>query len=183
MYRNNHVNITIGRRGCGKTTYLLNKIIIPQSKKKKVLIIDTAYNDKYNSITRISPEKLYAWKKGVVYITGSDALKALDFISDLYNALIIFEDSTRYIRWNIPDNIRTLILDSKQKNLDLIFVYHGLNFVQPEMYKLADSLTIMKCGKIDGYADKIENFEAVKIVHENVQKNKDLYYYEHVKLY
>mgnify|MGYP001224280508 CR=1 FL=1 len=112
MKRKNHVNITIGKRGSGKTFRTLSLLKKPPL---KVLIIDTIGHEDYRIFKAITPEMLPAWKNGIVRIYGHDFKEIFHHLNtSVFNALVIFEDCTKYIRWNVPDDLRQFIVDTKQ---------------------------------------------------------------------
>lgn len=180
--RLNHVNITIGKRGSGKTT---KNIKLIKKHPKKVLIVDTIDHEDYRTFRAVTPGMLSAWKSGIIRIYGHDFKEVFhELTTNVHNALIVFEDCTKYIRGYIPDDVRNFIVDSKQKNLDLIFLYHGFGMVQPDMFRLADSITLFKTNEnIERYASKIPNFEDVKKANSIVQKSSNPYINLTVKLY
>jgi hypothetical protein len=63
---------------------------------------------------------------------------------DLTNCFVVFEDATKYVRSNLQEDVRNFVLDSKQKNLDLLFVFHALASVPLELARIADILVIKK---------------------------------------
>ncbi|MBK9329048.1 MAG: hypothetical protein IPM95_06985 [Sphingobacteriales bacterium] len=180
--RLNHVNITIGKRGTGKTTHILKLI---ERHRKKVLIVDTIDHESYRKYRAVSPEMLPAWKKGIIRVYGHNFEDVFyQLAHNVTNALIVFEDCTKYIRGYIPDDVRNFIVDSKQKNLDLIFLYHGFGMVQPDMFRLSDSITLFKTNEnIERYAGKIPSFEEVKQVNKIVQNSNNPYINHSIKIY
>lgn len=174
--RINQVSVIIGRRGCGKTTFTLELV---KKHPKKVLIIDTLDHPTYKTlgIPIIKATDLKRWKSGTYRIIATDFEEVFTELSaHIKNALVVFEDCTKYIRWNIPDHIRNFIIDSKQKNLDLVFLFHGFGMVQPDLYRLADNLTMFKTNEnINTYTNKIPNFGAVEKAHAKVMNSKNNY--------
>lgn len=179
----NHVNITIGKRGTGKTTLQLKRIA---KHPLKTLIIDTIDHHAYRQYRAIPPIAIddKIWKKGTVRVFVSDFKEVFhQLTNNVSNAYIVFEDCTKYIRYNVNDDIRKFIVDSKQKNIDLCFIYHGFGMVQPDMFRLADSLTILKTNEnINTYKSKVPNFETVKVVNELIQKSSNPYIYRTVRI-
>jgi hypothetical protein len=178
--RLNHVNLIIGKRGSGKTTYLRRLL---KSQTKKVLIIDTIDHEAYRDIKAVTPAQLAAWTRGTIRIYGYDFAEIFEILNtQIFNAFIVFEDCTKYIRDRVPDNVRNFIVDTKQKNIDCIFIYHGYGMIQPDLYRLSDSLTIFKTNEnIDEYKRKIPNFGDVKEVNKIVQASKNKFICRSVK--
>lgn len=185
--RINNVSAIIGRRGTGKSTYVRKliqeyKTVLPD---QKILIADTLNHPLYRDIPAIDINLLKRWKKANVYrIYGSNTDEILQTINNnLYNALICFEDASKYIRRQLSDDVRAFILDSKQKNLDLIFLFHGFSFVPPEMFRLLDNIVIFKCDNPIYRKNDIVAFDQVYEAYERVMNSENPYYNETVRIY
>lgn len=172
--RVNFVNLVIGRRGSGKTTFVREGLL---SYPQKVLIVDTFDHPTYRDIQAIKPERLKYWKSGMVRVFGSDFdLIMQNILLYCRNCLIVFEDSTKYIRNHLPNHIRTFLIDTKQLNVDVIFFFHGLGMVMPDLYRLADTITLFKVGEnIKRYSDKIPNYGEVERAFNQIQQAKNPY--------
>lgn len=180
--RLNLVSLVIGRRGSGKTTFLREGIA---AYPKKVLIVDTLDHPAYKDVQVISPERLKYWESGTVRVFGSDFKRIFSNIKEhCRNCLIIFEDSTKYLRRELPDDVRNYIIDTKQLNVDLIFTFHGFGMVMPDLYRLSDAITIFKVGEdIATYKGKISNFGEVHKAYLQVMKESSQYANKTVLLY
>lgn len=180
--RLNLVTLVIGRRGSGKTTYLRKVISLYP---KKVLIVDTLDHPAYKDVQVIQPEKLRYWESGRVRVFGSDFERImLNIKKYCKNCLIVFEDSTKYLRRNLPDDIRNYLIDTKQLNVDLIFTFHGFGMVMPDLYRLSDCITVFKVGEdIDNYKEKVSNFAEVKKAFSAVMNDENQYANRTVLLY
>lgn len=140
--RYNLVGIIIGRRKSGKTT-LMRKVI--DSHYKKVLIIDTFDHPAYRDIPIMGIDKLKYWKKGIYRVLSKKMGEVMPVINDhVNNSLILFEDATKYLGGKLDDDVKEFIVDSKQKNLDLYFMFHGWGMVPPDLYRLLDTITMFK---------------------------------------
>lgn len=178
--RINYVNLVLGRRGTGKTWYMLREVIeayIRANPAMKVLIVDTFDHPAYRTIAAIEPEMISRWKKPSVYRCYSSNTDDImrEVTTNLRNCLVIFEDASKYIRRQLPEDVRRFILDSKQKNLDLIFLFHGFSFAPPEMWRIADSVTIFKCDNPDSRKQDIVNFDEIKEAWQKVMKSENPY--------
>jgi Cdc6-like AAA superfamily ATPase len=185
--RINNVSAILGRRGTGKTTYvrkLINEYhnALPQ---QKILIADTLDHPAYKDIPAIDIDMLKRWRKPNIYrIYGSNTDEILQTINTyLYNALVIFEDASKYLRPNLDKDVRMFILDSKQKNLDLIFIFHGFMFVPPEMFRLLDNLVIFKSDNPETRKFYIVAFDQVMEAYKRVMNDSNPYANETVRIY
>jgi len=178
--RINYVNLILGRRGSGKTWFVMKELIdsyIAAHPEMKVLIVDTFDHPSYRTIAAIEPEMISRWKRPSVYrcFSSDTDLIMKEVTTNLRNCLIIFEDASKYIRRQLPDDVRRFILDSKQKNLDMIFLFHGFSFAPPEMWRIIDSVTIFKCDNPDFRKADIVNFEQIKEAWQSVMKSSNPY--------
>ncbi len=165
--RMNKVILIVGGRGTGKTSFANNPGKDPNVTRpglvqewikarkgrpdERVLIVDTLDHEKYRDYQVITPQMIPVWNKGVKRVicneTGFwDLFKVIH--NNLYNCLIIFEDASKYIRNTkpLPDDLNNFIVDSKQKNLDLIFMYHSFGQSHIDMWRMADILVLFKTG-------------------------------------
>jgi hypothetical protein len=178
--RINYVNIILGRRGTGKTYYVKNGLIenyLESNPGMKILIVDTFDHPAYRTIASIEPEMISRWRKPAVYRCHSADTDAImkEVTGNLRNCLVIFEDASKYIRRQLPDTVRRFILDSKQKNLDLVFLFHGFSFAPPEIWRIVDSVTIFKCDNPESRKPDIVNFEQVQEAWNSVMKSENPY--------
>lgn len=146
----------VGRRGTGKTDFI--KSVINSTQLPKTLIVDTFDNPPWRNMkTHSNPEgvnrsiqimeiqNLSRWNKGVFRFFSKDRHQLFTEIeANSWDTLIVFEDATKYIKRTLSPEINDLIIDSKQKNLDLIFVFHSLTAVPPDLVRAADLLTLFK---------------------------------------
>lgn len=186
-YRINNVSTILGRRGSGKTTYARKlieeyKLALPE---QKILIADTLDHPSYRDIPAIDLDLLQRWINPNIYrIYGSNTDEILYSIGEkLYNALVIFEDASKYLRASLNNDVRKFILDSKQKNLDLIFLFHGFAFVPPELFRLMDNIVIFKSDSPEPRKNYIVAYDQVKEVYEKVMKSENPYEHATVRIY
>lgn len=152
--RFNKIAGIFGKRGSGKTEYLRgNKefgivgFIAPALQKgQKVLIVDTLDHPSYSDIPIIKIENLLSWKKGCyrIYVPVYQMPQLLEVVSNIWNALIVFEDARKYIKKTIPDPVLKLIGDSKQQNVDIIFMYHSFSHAPKDLYSYLEYIELFK---------------------------------------
>jgi len=178
--RNNIVGLIAGGRGTGKTTFARAKIVDPQwTGKQKVLVVDTFRHHKYKDLKQLTPTLLPKWKSGTYFLGHSDVNKTMRYITtmpNMYNSIIVFEDATKYIQGNVPDNIRKFILDTKQKNIDVYFLYHALQRIPPFMCENSDVLFLLKTNDVDKNASRFAERDAVLQALRANRKAKEWYY-------
>lgn len=185
--RINLVTMVIGRRGTGKTYYIRQALEMYRKhhSQKKILVMDTFDNPGYSLFANIDIDLLMRWKNPNTYrIFGSNTDEIFSAIqTHFYNGLIVFEDASKYIRRQLPDDVRKFILDSKQKNIDLIFVFHGFSYAPPEMWRIVDAVTIFKCDNPAYRKMDIVNFDEVDAAYQRVMSDKNKYAKETVRFY
>lgn len=185
MYRTNKVNLIAGGRGKGKTDY--TKLAIKASNMPKKLIVDTFDNPPWrnfktwdhpewvNEPIPLIPELKYLknWKKGTYRIIVKDFEEFNQFIeNNVSNALIVYEDATRFIGSILDPNLKSFIYDTKQKNIDMLFIFHSLVSIAPELVRSADTLTLFKTN--EGHPDKKKYpWPDIPIAMDYLKKTKD----------
>jgi hypothetical protein len=161
----NVVSLIVGARGTGKTDFVKNDVIVPSPLPKK-LIVDTFDSDVWHTLETylhpeqskmrvpiIDPELLDRWKKGTYRIASGDVDNVFFHIeANLRNALIVFEDATKYIGSTLTKEFKKFLYDSKQKNLNIALLFHSLVAIPPELVRAADTLTLFKTN--EGYPNK-----------------------------
>ncbi len=185
--RLNQVIAILGRRGSGKT-YFAKQLIAEYRKKhplQKILIVDTIDHPAYREISTINPDLLRRWNQPATYrIFGSNTKEIFQIISgQVKNGMIIFEDASKYVRRQLPEEVRTFIIDSKQKNLDLVFLFHGFSYVPPEMFRLLDTITIFKTDNPEYRKNEIVAFDDVQTAYKKVMESQNPYEKATVKIY
>ncbi len=153
--RINKVSLIVGGRGSGKTDFVKN--LIYQIPKRRI-ICDTFDSPVWKTFkTYLHPEReserikeigfdnVKSQDKGAFKLISSDTDRIFQTIeSDAWNSLVVIEDATRFIRKNVDESVRKFVLDTKQKNLDLIFIFHSLSDVPPDLIRWSDTLTLFK---------------------------------------
>jgi GTPase SAR1 family protein len=178
----NYVITLIGARGCGKTTYIRKLIdkMRAKNKSKKVLIVDTLDHPAYRDIPVLTIAQLKAWKPnagGFYRIYGSNTAEIFEAVNtSIYNALIIFEDASKYVGTEkLNPDIRGFLFDSKQKNLDVIFLFHAWGFVPNDLFRINDMITFFKTKDNPEAKKNFLPFDLIKAEYNTVQSSSDKY--------
>jgi hypothetical protein len=173
--RFNQVGLILGMRGTGKSLYLLGSkysakpgdsaLNIPgllDTELKngfKVLIVDTLDHPSYRKIPVLKPDQIKNFKKGLVrvFMQPEKIRPLIHYINSnahFNNTFIVFEDAGKYTEAKLPLEFKRLIADSKQRNIDVLFMYHcwadtpldvfrkGLDYIQ--LFKTEDSPAVRK---------------------------------------
>jgi hypothetical protein len=185
--------IVLGTIGHGKTEYVrgnpkfnLPGFIQPALKNGlKVLIIDTLDHPKYRDIPVLPKEKLHLWKSGVYRLIYEpddmpEIYQLINTLPNLWNTRIIWEDAYKHIELVLNKRLRRLIIDAKNKNISMIFIYHAWDWIPKGMYKIMKYLEVFKTGDspynrkkdMPGYFDQAEK------VYLEVLKSKDPYFHK-----
>jgi hypothetical protein len=146
--------------------------------------MDTFDHPAYRHIPRINCAMLPRWRgAGVFRIFGECTDQTLEYI-DKYvrNALILFEDATKYIEPNLPKEVKRFIFDSKQKNLDLMFMFHGFSYCPPKLLRATDNAIIFKCDNPDYRKKEIVGYEEIKQAWTEVMNDPNPYAQKTVRL-
>ena len=172
--RTNQVFMLIGKRKTGKTT--VGRALIDASLHKKILVVDTFEHPDYKDFETITTDMLPRWKSGrkrILYREDED-LQAIN--EHVRNTLIVLEDCTKYITGDISKPVKGIIFDSKQKNNDVIMMYHGFSYAPPKLLANVNYITLFKIGEnIDNYKSKIPNYEIIYKAHKAIQASKNPY--------
>lgn len=155
----NTVNAILGSRGTGKTVYMRGDAqlnvpgLIPKYAKKgmKVLIVDTMDHPAYRDIPIVTPKQMQTWgpssDKTVrrVFVPVDDIPRLNKVINKyLWNALLVYEDAYKHQSERLDQSIKEIIGDSKQKNIDLVFMYHTWMHAPLDLYRYLDAIEVFK---------------------------------------
>lgn len=166
MSRFNKVTAIIGGRGSGKTLFTMGSNYISKAedqalklpglfdlylgvKKTKVLIIDTFDHPAYRNIPVMPMDKLEQWKSGIfrILIQPDDISKlcrVLNKLDSIWNTAIFFEDAYKHTYKTVSKPLSQLCGDSKQKNIDIFFMYWAYGMAPPDLYRLLDYIECFK---------------------------------------
>ena len=190
--RTNSVILVVGARGTGKTRLL--KELMRLSKKRKKYLIDTADNDVWknmgtfdrpaNSAIKIpilQIEDLYKQPEGLHRIITPDPEELYPELQrTTRNSLIVLEDATRYVESRISKPLKRIVLDTKQKNNDLILVFHALAEVPPKLVRMSDKIVLFKTQ--ESYNASKYPFPIIEYWMKKIAENKSRYFYKTIPL-
>jgi hypothetical protein len=182
-----------GRRSTGKTLYLKGseEFNLPSiftaylNKKMKVLIIDTIDHPSYRDIPVIKPEQLHKWKAGVYRLwvrpkEMPELVQHINKLNSMWNTLIVFEDAYKHLKGQFYDGMAEIIIDSKQKNIDIVFMYHAFGWAPKDLFRVLDFIEVFKTN--DSPESRREDmpgyYEAAMKVYTEVKNNKSNYYHK-----
>ena len=139
--------------------------------------MDTLDHPSYIELPAINNSMIKRWSGFGTYriYEGNPDTNLATIQTHLKNALIIFEDSGKYIKKNLQADVRQFVIDSKQKNLDIIFIFHGFAAVPPELLRYSDIVTMFKTDNPDYRKSEIYCYEEIKKKYEEIQKSKNPY--------
>lgn len=192
--RVNAVVVIVGDRGTGKTTLIQGnpavKVtgILPtlQSRRpgRKVLIVETFDDPLYRHLPPIMPDELPAWTAGPRRIWSARPVEMLSAINAFcYNTVIVVEDSTKFIFGRLPEPIKQMVLNSKQQNNDLYFIFHYLQAVPPDLARLCDYLVLFKTKETwDARLKTKYPNPDIEQLFLKVKKARSWYYHDFVKI-
>lgn len=181
MVRTNRVIMIVGGRGSGKTVLgkNLQNRLLSLHPEKYGLVVDTFDHPRYrNGYITIHPGMIKRIAQpGKYRVFGSNTFDIMTEIQQsAHNACILFEDASKYVPANVPEEVRNFVLDSKQRNLDLFFMFHGFGFVPPALYRLVDGIYVLRTNDTpDTRKSLIPCYDEVKAAFERVRASNDPY--------
>ena len=161
----NSIGIVPGKRGSGKTTYV--KASFAACALPKILIVDTFDHPAYLDIPKVAIDKIPYWQpktdKSIRRCVIDDFDEAFEvFSATLKDTFIVFEDATKYFEGSLPPYIKRLCIDSKQNNVNIVFMFHSLCDVPPKIFRYANYILLFKTlENPDQFKSKTPNFPEV----------------------
>lgn len=140
------------KRGGGKTPLVIGgdwekgMAKLWQEKGMSTLIVDTFPHPKYAHVEIIKPSQygLLSSKPGI-YRTLSSVNNMpflMEELTKVYNTLIVFEDCYKYIGEKFSDPEVALIGDTKQKNVDLLYMHWCWGWASPDLLRITNYYVI-----------------------------------------
>ena len=202
MGRFNYVGVIIGQRGTGKSLFVIGSKYAsrPQDKalnirglfelaiknNQKILIIDTLDHPAYKNIPVLKPADFKTFKKGIyrTWHEPDDIVKLIDLINKspwLNNTLIICEDAGKYTEDRLPRPFKRLAIDTKQRNIDLILMYHCWIDTPKNVFSKSDFIQLFKTEDSPFVRrNDISLYEKVNKVYMAVKNNPNRFHGEYI---
>jgi hypothetical protein len=186
-FEDNKATTFCGGRGKGKTDFL--KEIAKNNPLPKTLIVDTFDNERWRTMETwnhpewakenvpiIKPEHIKYWKKGIYRVFDSDLEKIKNTIAnDLLNCLLIWEDASKYYGKSLSKDELRIHYDTKQRNINSIYVFHSLRKATVEIVENSDLLTLKKTGDNINTIDRKYQNPDINALFTEVSKHPDKY--------
>jgi hypothetical protein len=203
--RFNSIIAAIGMRGTGKTLFFLGskyavkmedkKLNIPgvfeiyEKKKMKILIIDTLDHPSYKNIGILSPAQFLKFNSGIsrAYMEPEKILQLVNQINKtahFNNTLLVFEDAGKYTDKILPKVFNRLIIDSKQRNIDIIFIYHSWSHTPNDVFRKGlDAIQLFKTSDAPKVRQNyLPEYDKVYKAFEDVKNNGNNFYSKFIEL-
>lgn len=199
--RLNTVGTIIGQRGSGKTLFLLgSKLSAKESDRTlnirgmieaemssgihKTLIIDTLDHPSYRRIPILTPKNWKSFRKGQVArcivrpAEAPDFFKYINNSPHLLNTFIVCEDAVKYAgKHRLVREVENLIVDSKQLNIDMVFMYHSFTDTPTDLFTKMDYIQLFKTeDSPERRKGQLRLFEKVLAAYEEVKHHPDRFY-------
>jgi hypothetical protein len=196
--RFNQVGTIIGQRGTGKSLFLLGSswsakesdraLQIPSlidtglKKGMKVLVIDTLDHPAYKRIPVLKQRMFKAFTKGVarLWLEPDKMRPFVDLINrspHMNNSFIVFEDAGKYTEKNLPPEFKRLIMDSKQRNIDILFMYHCFIDTPANIFTKADYIQLFKTEDSPRVRrNNLRLYDKVEAAHREVNTHPSKFY-------
>lgn len=200
--RFNTVGIIIGQRGTGKSLFLLGSkysaksgdeklgipslIDIAQKNGLKVLIVDTIDHPAYRKIPVLKQSDFKKFSAGVFRVWHEpENMRAfvhlINTSENLNNTFIVFEDAGKYTEKNLPMEFKRLIADSKQRNIDILFMYHCFIDTPANIFTKSDYIQLFKTEDSPKVRkNNLRLYEKVEAAHNEVKFHKSRFYGKYI---
>ena len=165
--------LLVGRRKCGKTTFA-NLLL---AKRKRVLVIDTFDHPSYRAFTAIPGASVAAIKSGHFRTFNQNPITTLETVfTAMYDCTMVMEDAVKYLDSNIPKHIKAGFIDSRNRGLDIIIMFHSLADVPPYLARMYNDLVLFKTDEnIKMSKDKFSNYFIIEKAHSALIADKNLH--------
>lgn len=168
--RDNVINVLVGGRKEGKSSTVADYIIpAALAQGKAVFLCQPKWNPayiKYEADTRIK------------FLVTGDIDEIMKLVKNVYNACVIIEEEYVYFDDSLPKEVKVMIINTGQQNVDMHFIGHNYTWVCKDLYRIANVFTIMRCGESPRARQGNTGFTADEVLF--IEKGlKDLPKYKH----
>ncbi len=200
--RFNEVGIIVGQRGTGKTVYLLGSKLSSNPKDKalnkrgladvyvdkgtKILIVDCMDHPSYQNFPLLNQKSFFKFISGLgrVVLEPDSIPRFVHLINEsahLNNTLIVFEDAQKYTDMNLQKQFKRLIIETKQRNIDVIFMYHSFIDTPANIFTKIDFIQLFKTEDSPEVRKKrIRLYDKVWNAYEQVKKHPSRFYGKYI---
>lgn len=188
--RLNLISTWLGDRGSGKT-WFFRKHVEPLI-RTKILVLDTLDHDKYRNHPQLGPaytigraSDIKRWTAGKMRIIANDHTQTFEEIHKyLFNCTVVCEDAKKYCgrTGQLDPSIFKLCIDSKQRNVDIIFMFQTWKASYTDLYQIGDNLLIFKSKSPKIRLDQFDDPEEVLAVWKRVKDHPNPHYCEKINL-
>lgn len=165
--------LLVGRRKCGKTTFAKQML----KKRKRVLVLDTFDHPSYRDHITVPANKISNKIKQVGNFRCFDQnpVETLDTIfKTMYDITLVMEDAVKYLDSNVPKTIKAGFIDSRNRGLDILIMFHSLADIPPYLCRMYNDMILFKTDEnIKNSKDKFSNFYTIEQAHQALQKDKN----------
>ena len=174
--RDSQLNVFIGFNGTGKSTLIQKNIDVEVNVRDgRALIVtpDPFEWKQYPEIDLRDPDcfcKISEPTK-LVYAPG-DLNKIADQYKGFFNGLLIFDDCRCYMKANVQEALRTLVIRRRQRSHDIIAAGHGFTEIPPVFFTYSNRYALFYTqDNVDRRKEEIgSSFLFVKKAVEDVNK-------------
>jgi tRNA A37 threonylcarbamoyladenosine biosynthesis protein TsaE len=170
--RLNKIILFAGRRGCGKTT--LAKKLLAKS-KKKILVVDSFDHPDYRDFKEMKIDKLPLWKNGNYRIFDNDPYNTLEIAANnCYDCTMVLEDARRYIEPSVQKPIKQLIVEHRNRNIDIVMMFHSLKDIPPYICSMHNDIVLFKTNdNVAQCLTKFSNWNDIVKAHNLLMKSNN----------
>ena len=181
-----------GDRGTGKTEYVKGnpKFNLPGivnlylKRNMKVFVIDTIDHPAWRQYPVLPMERFGEFKKGVArIIANADDIPKVNYhLNDhpnTWNSLLLYEDARKHTYMKVDKSMIRLIGDSKQKNIDMGFMYHCFAHCPLDLYRYFDFIDLFKTKDTPVVREKAfaGNWDEAMSVYNKVKAHPDRHFH------
>lgn len=173
--------ILLGTNGTGKTT-LIEKFV--KAEKNRALVVSPDDRD-WHQLPLIMDLNLIKWDytRARRYIwSGPEDLAIIS--RKFHNGTLVFDDCRSYLKANLDERVRRLLIRRRQNQVDIFVAAHGFTEVPPKFFTFCTEIVLFKTlDNIHARKDVIRNFDKVKAFQEyvNTQSDKEIHFCDYFK--
>lgn len=178
--------LVIGANGTGKSTLITQLVNAELKAKRKALIITPHFTEwnTFNNVPVMDCTDIYNMK-GIERIHFTGEMELFDkIIKEFFNGMLVMDDCRAYIKPNLNQSIKALLISRRQIMTDIVMAFHNVVDVPPQVFYYAPEIILKKTSASFQQRKNLifpEYYEKLEKAQERVNKHSNKYYYEIIK--
>lgn len=178
--------LVVGENGTGKSTLIAQLVNAELKAGRKALIITPHFTEwnTFNNVPVQDCTDIYNLK-GIERIQYTGEMEVFDDIrKEFFNGMLVMDDCRAYIKNNLHQYIKALLISRRQIMTDIIMAFHNVVDIPVQVFYYAPEIILKKTSASFLHRKNLilpDLYEKLEKAQERVNKHSNKYYYELIR--